>query len=61
MMLSGRILIVSDRDDVVAELEPIIRAGRHMASVVPDGREAMKLLADGMVPDVVISDMGSDR
>lgn len=61
MMLSGRILIVSDRDDVVAELEPIIRAGQHMASVVPDGREAMKLLAEGLVPDVVISDMGSDR
>jgi response regulator RpfG family c-di-GMP phosphodiesterase len=59
-MLSGRILIVSDRNEVVAELEPIIRAGRHMASVVPDGGEAMRLLDDGMVPDVVISDLGSD-
>ncbi|HEX2079891.1 MAG TPA: HD domain-containing phosphohydrolase [Longimicrobium sp.] len=59
-MLSGRILIVSDRDEVVAELEPIIRAGRHLASVVPDGSEAMRLLDDGMVPDVVISDLGSD-
>ncbi|MBW3570205.1 MAG: HD domain-containing protein [Gemmatimonadetes bacterium] len=61
MMLSGRILLVSDRDDVVAELEPMIRAGQHMASVVPDGSEAMKLLAEGMVPDVVISDVGSER
>lgn len=60
-MLNGRILIVSDRNEVVAELEPIIRAGQHMASVVPDGHEAMRLLDDGMVPDVVISDMGSDR
>jgi response regulator RpfG family c-di-GMP phosphodiesterase len=61
MLLSGRILIVSDRAEVVAELEPVIRAGRHLSSVVPDGREAMKVLADGMVPDVVISDMGSER
>ena len=60
MMLSGRILIVSDRDEVVAELEPIIRAGQHLPSVVPHGRAAMELLAEGMVPDVVISDMGSE-
>ena len=60
-MISGRILIVSDRHEVVAELEPIIRAGDHMASVVPDGREAMSLLDDGMVPDVVISDLGCER
>jgi response regulator RpfG family c-di-GMP phosphodiesterase len=60
-MLSGRILIVSDRAEVVAELEPVIRAGQHLASVVPDGSEAMKLLAEGMIPDVVISDMGSER
>lgn len=60
-MISGRILIVSDRREVVAELEPIIRAGEHMASVVPDGQEAMALLADGMVPDVVITDLGCDR
>jgi len=60
-MISGRILIVSDRREVVAELEPIIRAGDHLASVVPDGQEAMQMLDDGMVPDVVISDMGCDR
>jgi response regulator RpfG family c-di-GMP phosphodiesterase len=60
-MISGRILIVSDRREVVAELEPIIRAGDHMASVVPDGQEAMQLLDDGMVPDVVISDLGCER
>jgi len=59
-MINGRILIVSDRREVVAELEPIIRAGDHMASVVPDGQEAMQMLDDGMVPDVVISDLGSD-
>lgn len=60
-MISGRILIVSDRREVVAELEPIIRASDHMASVVPDGQEAMLMLDDGMVPDVVISDLGSER
>lgn len=60
-MISGRILIVSDRREVVAELEPIIRAGDHLASVVPDGQEAMQMLDDGMVPDIVISDLGCDR
>ncbi len=60
-MISGRILIVSDRHEVVAELEPIIRAGDHLASVVPDGQEAMQMLDDGMVPDVVISDLGCER
>lgn len=60
-MISGRILIVSDRREVVAELEPIIRAGDHLASVVPDGQEAMQMLDDGMVPDVVISDLGCER
>ncbi|HST61621.1 MAG TPA: HD domain-containing phosphohydrolase [Longimicrobium sp.] len=60
-MISGRILIVSDRREVVAELEPIIRAGDHLASVVPDGEEAMQMLDDGMVPDVVISDLGCER
>jgi len=60
-MISGRILIVSDRREVVAELEPIIRAGDHLTSVVPDGQEAMQLLDDGMVPDVVISDLGCER
>lgn len=60
-MISGRILIVSDRREVIAELEPVIRAGQHVASVVPDGAEAMELMAEGVVPDVVISDLGSER
>jgi response regulator RpfG family c-di-GMP phosphodiesterase len=60
-MISGRILIVSDRREVVAELEPIIRAGDHLPCVVPDGQEAMQMLDDGMVPDVVISDLGCER
>lgn len=60
-MFTGRILIVSDRKEVVAELQPIIRAGQHLASVVPDGGEALSVLEDGLVPDVVISDLGSER
>lgn len=59
-MQNGRILIVSDRKEVVAELEPIIRAGEHLLMTVPDGAEANRLLADGVIPDVMISDLGSD-
>lgn len=60
-MLNGRIMIVSDRQEVIAELEPIIRAGQHLALIVPDGREALQTLEEGLVPDVVISDLGCDR
>lgn len=55
-MYSGRIMIVSGRDDVVAELEPIIRSGQHLVLSVADGAEAMAALNQGLVPDVVISD-----
>lgn len=58
-MLSARILIVSDREDVVAELQPMIRARRHLTSVVPNAREFLDLLEAGNVPDIVISDAGS--
>jgi hypothetical protein len=58
-MFSARILIVSGREEVVAELQPLIRAGQHLASVVPDSREFLDLLDAGMVPDIVISDSGS--
>lgn len=60
-MLSGRIMIVSDRNEVVAELEPIIRAGHHLALTVADGGEARRILDEGVVPDLVISDPGSRR
>jgi response regulator RpfG family c-di-GMP phosphodiesterase len=58
-MLNGRIMIVSDRQEVIAELEPIIRAGEHLVLAVPDGEEALRTLEDGLVPDVMISDLGS--
>jgi len=59
MMINGRILIVSDRPGIVAELEPIVRAAHHLALTVPDGREALRSLEQGLVPDVIISDAGS--
>lgn len=60
-MLNGRILIVSDRLEVVAELEPIVRGADHLALAVTDGEEALRLMEDGVIPDVVISDMASSR
>jgi response regulator RpfG family c-di-GMP phosphodiesterase len=60
-MLNGRIMIVSDRQEVIAELEPIIRAGQHLPLTVADGREALQTLEEGLVPDIVISDLGCDR
>ena len=59
--LDCRIMIVSDRPEVVAELEPILGATQHLSLCVPDGAEALRSLRDGVVPDLVISDLGSGR
>ena len=61
MVMTGRIMIVSDREEVIAELEPLIRAGQHLALSVTDGDEALRTLEEGLVPDLVISDLGSER
>jgi response regulator RpfG family c-di-GMP phosphodiesterase len=58
MKLNGRILIVSDRDEMVAELEPILRSGQHLALTVRDGAEALDTLEGGLVPDLIITDAG---
>lgn len=57
----GRIMIVSDRHEVVEELQPILRSGEHLSLSVPDGGEALRVLRDGVVPDLLISDLGSSR
>src|ERR1700741_5555555 len=59
--LSGRIMIVSDRPVVIAELEPILRATEHLCVSVPNGVEARRVLREGVVPDLLISDLGSER
>jgi response regulator RpfG family c-di-GMP phosphodiesterase len=59
--LSGRIMVVSDRLAVVAELQAILRSSDHLALTVSDGDEALRILRDGVVPDVVISDLGCER
>jgi len=55
-MLHGRILIVSSRDEVIADLEPILRGEGHLTLSVPTGEEALNVFEEGIVPDVVISD-----
>jgi len=60
-MFNARILMVSDRPEVVSELDAIIGGSAHLSLTVPDGREALQILEDGLVPDVVISDLGSPR
>jgi HD-GYP domain-containing protein (c-di-GMP phosphodiesterase class II) len=55
-MFHGRILLVSSRDEVIAELEPIIRAEGHLTLSVPSGDEALSVFEEGIIPDVVVSD-----
>lgn len=58
-MFRGRILVVSEREDVIAELDPIIRAEGHLTLTVPNGREALHVFDEGIIPDVIVSDPGS--
>jgi response regulator RpfG family c-di-GMP phosphodiesterase len=58
-MFRGRILVVSDRPDVVAQLDPIIRSEGHLMLSVPNGEEAIRVLEEGIIPDLVISDPSS--
>jgi response regulator RpfG family c-di-GMP phosphodiesterase len=55
-MFRGRILVVSNRTAVVAQLDPIIRGEGHLMLSVPNGDEAVRVLEEGIIPDLVISD-----
>lgn len=55
-MFTARVLVVTDREEVAAELDPLIREQGHLSLAVADGDEAINLLEEGVVPDVVISD-----
>lgn len=57
-MFHGRVLVVSDRREVVAELDPVIRAEGHLTLTVPNGEEALSVFEEGIIPDVVITDLG---
>jgi CheY-like chemotaxis protein len=52
-MFRGRILIVSDDEQVIAELDPLIRAEGHLSLTVPSAEEALQVLEDGIIPDIV--------
>jgi response regulator RpfG family c-di-GMP phosphodiesterase len=60
-MFPGRVLLVSDRGEVVATLDPLLRAEGHLPLNVVSAQEAMEVLEEGLVPDVVISDLESER
>jgi response regulator RpfG family c-di-GMP phosphodiesterase len=55
-MFRGRILIVSDDEQVIAELDPLIRAEGHLSLTVPSAEEALQVLDDGIIPDIVVTE-----
>ncbi len=59
--ITGRILIVSARDEVSSELEPILRRCAHLPVTVRNGAEAVRMLGDGVAPDLLITDRASTR
>lgn len=60
-MFHGRFLIVSDRPEVVRDLRSSMDTGGHVCLAVSDGREALSVLEEGAIPDVLISDLGSEH
>lgn len=58
-MFHGRVLVVSDRPEVVAELDPVIRSEGHLTLTVPSGDEALRVFEEGIIPDVVVTDAGA--
>lgn len=58
-MFHGRVLVVSDRREVVDELDPVIRAEGHLTLTVPTGEEALRVFEEGIIPDLVITDLGA--
>lgn len=60
-MFHGRVLVVSDREEVVSTLGPMIRADGHLTLTVPTGEEALNVFEEGIIPDVVITDLGAGR
>lgn len=60
-MFHGRIMLVSRRPELLAELDPIVRADGHLTLAVASGEEAIRVLEEGLVPDVVISDPTADE
>ncbi|MDB4947611.1 MAG: metal dependent phosphohydrolase [Gemmatimonadetes bacterium] len=56
-MFSGRVLIVSGRSEVRAVVDPIVRGQGHIALSVDTPAEALATLQQGLIPDVVVSDM----
>ncbi len=54
-MLRGRILIVSDEAEVIAELDPIIRDEGHLTLRVSSASDVLNVFDEGIIPDIVIS------
>lgn len=55
-MFRGRVLLVGVLDDAASLLEPVIRDGGHLALSVAGGEEALQVLEEGIIPDIVVGD-----
>jgi len=58
MMRTGRILVVEPRDDFRRDLDRRLDLAGHDVAAVPDESQAVRLLEEGLDPDVVVVEEG---
>lgn len=60
-MFNGRILVVSGQQSVVDTLRPVIQSQGHLALTVSSSAEALGVLEEGIIPDVVLAEGEADE
>jgi response regulator RpfG family c-di-GMP phosphodiesterase len=60
-MFNGRILVVSGQKAVIDTLRPVIQSQGHLALTVSSSEEALGVLEEGIIPDVVLAEGAEDE
>lgn len=60
MSFSSRVLIVGARAELVSDLMPLIKGAGHIGLSVATPEDALDVIENGPIPDIIISDLGDE-